>query len=129
MFAILYALGMFVADLLDRPITPGSPWQNGIAEGLIGTMRRECLDQVAVFGEAHLRRVLSAYAAYYNHASVFAEGCAVATSPTSRQHRRHPDPWWITSPIRPDIIFGKDSHCYCKNKTPCVPKTSSVLIR
>ena len=50
----------------DRPITPGSPWQNGIAERLIGTMRRECLDQIVVFGEAHLRRVLSAYAAYYN---------------------------------------------------------------
>jgi hypothetical protein len=29
-------------------------------------LRRECLDQVVVFGEAHLRRVLSAYAAYYN---------------------------------------------------------------
>ena len=26
----------------DRPITPGSPWQNGIAERLIGTLRREC---------------------------------------------------------------------------------------
>ena len=50
----------------DRPITPGSPWQNGIAERLIGTLRRECLDQIVVFGEAHLRRVLSAYAAYYN---------------------------------------------------------------
>ena len=35
---------------------------------LIGTLRRECLDQIVVFGEAHLRRILSAYAAYYNHA-------------------------------------------------------------
>jgi transposase InsO family protein len=50
----------------DRPISPGSPWQNGCAERLIGTLRRECLDQVLIFGEAHLRRVLSAYAAYYN---------------------------------------------------------------
>lgn len=50
----------------DRPISPGSPWQNGIAERLIGTLRRECLDQVVVFGEAHLRRVLAAYAIYYN---------------------------------------------------------------
>ena len=31
----------------DRPISPGSPWQNGYAERLIGTLRRECLDQVA----------------------------------------------------------------------------------
>jgi hypothetical protein len=52
----------------DRPISPGSPWQNGCAERLIGTFRRECLDQVVIFGEAHLRRILSAYAAYYNQA-------------------------------------------------------------
>jgi Integrase core domain len=52
----------------DRPISPGSPWQNGYAERLIGTLRRECLDQVIIFGEIHLRRILSAYAAYYNQA-------------------------------------------------------------
>ncbi len=50
----------------DRPIAPGSPWQNGVAERLIGTLRRECLDHLVIFGEAHLRHVLSAYAAYYN---------------------------------------------------------------
>src|SRR5450759_1222230 len=50
----------------DRPISPQSPWQNGYAERLIGTLRRECLDQVVIFGETHLRRVLSTYAAYYN---------------------------------------------------------------
>jgi transposase InsO family protein len=52
----------------DRPISPGSPWQNGYAERLIGTLRRECLDQIVIFGEAHLRRILSAYATYYNQA-------------------------------------------------------------
>jgi hypothetical protein len=31
-------------------------------------LRRECLDQVAVFGEPHLRQILSTYAAYYNQA-------------------------------------------------------------
>ena len=50
----------------DRPISPGSPWQNPYVERLIGTVRRECLDQMLVFGEAHLRQILSAYAAYYN---------------------------------------------------------------
>jgi hypothetical protein len=34
----------------DRPISPGSPWQNGIAERLIGTLRRECLDRMLIFG-------------------------------------------------------------------------------
>jgi hypothetical protein len=40
----------------------------GIRDRLIGTLRRECLDQMVIFGEAHLRRILSAYAAYYNQA-------------------------------------------------------------
>jgi transposase InsO family protein len=50
----------------DRPISPGAPWQNGYVERLIGTVRRECLDRVLIFGEAHLQRILSSYAAYYN---------------------------------------------------------------
>jgi transposase InsO family protein len=41
----------------DRPISPGSPWQNAYVERLIGTVRRECLDRMLIFGEAHLRRV------------------------------------------------------------------------
>jgi transposase InsO family protein len=52
----------------DRPISPGSPWQNGYAEHLIGTLRREYLDQMVVLGETHLRRILSAYAVYYKQA-------------------------------------------------------------
>src|ERR1700704_3050790 len=50
----------------DKPIAPGSPWQNGFAERLIGSIRRECVDHVVVLGEAHLRRILKSYAAYYN---------------------------------------------------------------
>jgi len=50
----------------DKPIAPGSPWQNGFAERLIGSIRRECADHMIVFGEAHLRRILTKYAAYYN---------------------------------------------------------------
>jgi hypothetical protein len=33
---------------------------------LIGAIRRECLGYLVVFGEAHLRRILAPYAAYYN---------------------------------------------------------------
>jgi hypothetical protein len=33
---------------------------------MIGTVRRECLDRVLVFGEVHLREILSSYAMYYN---------------------------------------------------------------
>jgi transposase InsO family protein len=31
----------------DKPTAPASPWQNGFAERLIGSIRRECLDQCA----------------------------------------------------------------------------------
>jgi transposase InsO family protein len=52
----------------DRPTTPRSPWQNGCAERMIGSIRRECLDHVVVSGERHLRHLLLSYAEYYNHA-------------------------------------------------------------
>ena len=35
----------------DKPIAPGSPWQNGFAERLIGSIRRECVDHIVVLGE------------------------------------------------------------------------------
>ncbi len=87
----------------DRPISPSSPWQNGIAERLIGTLRRECLDQMLVFGEAHLRRILSAYATYYNqarthmtlrkdaplHRSVQRNGTIIAIPVLSGLHHRY----------------------------------------
>ena len=47
----------------DKPTAPASPWQNGFAERLIGSIRRECVDHFIVLGEAHLRRILRAYAA------------------------------------------------------------------
>ena len=52
----------------DKPIAPGSPWQNSFAERLIGTIRRECVDHFVVLGEAHLRQTLRVYARYYNTA-------------------------------------------------------------
>jgi transposase InsO family protein len=50
----------------DRPIAPRSPWQNPYVERLIGTLRRDCLDHVLIFGEQHLRRVLTLYSLCYN---------------------------------------------------------------
>jgi hypothetical protein len=52
----------------DKPITPGSPWQNCCAERLIGSIRRECVDHVVALGEQHLREVLKSYASSYNTA-------------------------------------------------------------
>jgi transposase InsO family protein len=50
----------------DRPTAARSPWQNGYCERVIGSIRRECLDHILVFGERHLRHLLRAYADYYN---------------------------------------------------------------
>src|SRR5258707_2072835 len=49
----------------DRPTAPASPWQNGFAERLIGSMRRECVDYIIVLCELHLRRILRSYADYF----------------------------------------------------------------
>ena len=53
-------------EIRDHPTAPRSPWQNGHVERLIGSIRRESLDHLIVFGEVHLRAVLRAYASYYN---------------------------------------------------------------
>ena len=50
----------------DRPTSPRSPWQNAYAERLIGSIRRDCIDHIVVFGERHLRHVLLSYMSYYN---------------------------------------------------------------
>ena len=52
----------------ELKIAPRSPWQNPYVERLSGTLRRECLDHVVVMNDAHLRRVLRAYLAYYHEA-------------------------------------------------------------
>jgi transposase InsO family protein len=50
----------------DKPTAPASPWQNGFAERLIGSIRRECVDHIIVLREVHLRQILQSYARYYN---------------------------------------------------------------
>ena len=58
---------MAAMGIRDHPIAARSPWQNGHAERLIGSIRRECLDHMVILGEGHLCQLLKAYAAYYNH--------------------------------------------------------------
>ncbi|MGE0034060.1 MAG: integrase core domain-containing protein [Xanthobacteraceae bacterium] len=73
----------------DRPTSPRSPWQNGYAERLIGSIRRECLDHVVVFGERHLRHVLSCYmeCTILPNASLFRKG-----RPNQTRHSGHRPP-------------------------------------
>src|SRR5262249_52423241 len=84
----------------DRPISPRSPWHNPYVERLIGTVRRECLDRMLVFGEAHLRQILSS----------FGQGCASRSgSATDRGHCSYPNLIWAAPPLRSDMIFGRHS--------------------
>jgi hypothetical protein len=89
----------------DKPIAPTSPWQNCIAERLIGSIRRECLDHVVVLGEAHLRRILKSYADYYN--SVRTHRSLHKDAPISR-------PIHQTGMIRSQPILGGLHHHYAR---------------
>jgi putative transposase len=52
--------------LKDTPTAPHSPWQNPIAERMMGTLRRECLDHIIILNEKHLTTVLTEFVEYYN---------------------------------------------------------------
>ena len=70
----------------DKPIAPGSPWQNSFAERLIGTIRRECVDHVVAWSEQHLRQIVKSYANYYNSART--HGSLDKEAPVSRPVQR-----------------------------------------
>src|SRR5260370_33398835 len=63
-------LGVLVADrsLGRRSIQTSfeSPWQNGVAERWAESCRRDLLDHVIAFNEAHLKRLLAEYVRYYD---------------------------------------------------------------
>src|SRR4051795_7793675 len=89
----------------DKPTAPASPWQNGFAERLIGSIRRECVDPIIVVGEVHLRRVLQSYADYYN--SVRTHRSLNKDAPVSRPVQR-------TGVIRSRAILGGLHHRYAR---------------
>jgi transposase InsO family protein len=94
-----------VMGIRDKPIAAASPWQNGFAERLIGSTRRECLDHLIVFGERHLRRILISCVAYYN--SVRTHRSLHRDAPISR-------PIHQTGIIRSDPILGGLHHHYVR---------------
>jgi putative transposase len=53
---------MAITEVLTAP---RSPWQNGVIERFIGSVRRECLDHVIILTAAGLHRILQEYVGYY----------------------------------------------------------------
>ncbi len=101
----------------DHPVATRSPWQNPYAERLIGSIRRDCHGHIVVLGEAHLRRILKAYAIYYNRARVHRSLRKDCPRPSSHRDERHhdidADSWRSPSRLLTDVIFGthKPRHC------------------
>jgi len=89
----------------DKPTAPASPWQNGFAERLIGSIRRECVDHIVVWSEAHLRRILKAYARYYN--DIRTHRSLDKDAPLSRPVQR-------TGSIKSHSILGGLHHHYVR---------------
>lgn len=94
--------GMNIHEVLTAP---RSPWQNGYAERLIGSIRRECLDHVIVLNDAHLIRILTEYFDYYH-----------CSRPHQSLDGNSPEPRETQMPERGRIVsepvLGGLHHCY-----------------
>ncbi len=96
----LHAMG-----IRDKSTAPASPSQNGFAERLIGSIRRECVDHFVVLGEAHLRRILRDYARYYN--DIITHRSLDKDAPVSRPVQR-------IGTINSHVILGGLHHHYVR---------------
>lgn len=54
------------AGLKPKRTSIESPWQDGLAERWIGSIRREALDHIIPLNEAHLRRIVASYVALHD---------------------------------------------------------------
>jgi transposase InsO family protein len=112
----------------DRPTSPRSPWENGYAERLIGSIRRECLDYVVVFGERHLRHVLKSYMNYYNetrtHLSLDKDA-PLSRTVESRAYSLPSNPRRTASQICPGLIC--DRHSLPSRSRPPGPSRTGAI--
>ena len=84
-----------------------APKENAVCERLLGSVRRECLDHLLILNEAHLRRVLREYMAYYNTAR-----------PHQGLQQRIPDPPCSAGPATGAVyatpVLGGLHHTYAR---------------
>ena len=59
--------GLRALMVIEEVLTAArSPWQSPYVERMIGSIRRECLDNVVVLSERHLKRIPSTYLDHYH---------------------------------------------------------------
>src|SRR5476651_2033676 len=104
-YGIVVTRRLRAMGIRDKPTAPASPWQNGFAERLIGSIRRECVDHFIVLGEAHLRRILRTYMRYYTNIRMHRS--LDKDAPVSR-----PGQW--TGIINSHAILGRLHHHYIR---------------
>src|ERR1700730_8311722 len=109
----LWGAPLNAMGIRDRPTAPRSPWQNGHTERLIGSIRRECLDHVVVFGERHLRHLLLILYGIlqWRENTPFAEqGCAGTTGCSGhRAHSSDTNSRRVTPSVCSDLISDRDN--------------------
>jgi transposase InsO family protein len=89
---------------IETVLTPvRAPRANAVAERLVGTLRRECLDRLIVVNEAHLHTVLTEFAAYYNRERPHRTLCLDTPEPVARPS---------VGPIRASPVLGGLHHVY-----------------
>jgi transposase InsO family protein len=89
---------------VETLLTPvRAPRANGIAERLVGTLRRECLDHLVVVNERHLRTTLTEFVRFYNDDRPHRTLALETPVPGLRA---------VTGPIRASPVLGGLHHVY-----------------
>jgi len=89
---------------IETLLTPvRAPRANAVAERLVGTLRRECLDRFVIVNEAHLRAVLTEFVRFYNREHPHRTLALETPVPAFRS---------ATGPIRASPVLGGLHHAY-----------------
>jgi hypothetical protein len=89
---------------IEALLTPvRAPRANAIAERLVGTLRRECLDRLIILNETHLGAILDECVRYYNRQRPHRTLALETPEATVRA---------TTGPIRASPVLGGLHHVY-----------------